>query len=178
MLDDFYFFFIILFCISGIITFIDFPNILIDGNLYFDISSCQLSLNLNDKVTYLGFKNETDNIVITRIIQNHGIVWESWADDNVEEASFKIIDHVIVAEVESREKRLVYLKENDLKFSLDDVEGTMVPIAGDWLELNCSVQLDDDKPYNITGSQVNYPIQNRLNIRSLQHSLYHRAKKN
>lgn len=140
--------------ISGVITFIEYPNILVDGQLYFDISSCKLSLSLNDKVTYLGYKNEIDRIVITRILENHGMVWESWEDEKVEESNFKIINHIIVAEVDYRMERLVHLKDNDLKFSLDDVEGTMVPIAGDWLELKCSVQLDEDKPYNISGSQV------------------------
>lgn len=139
---------------TGVITCLEYPNIVIDGQLCFDITSCTLSLNLNDKVTYLGYKNEIDRTIITRILENHGMVWETWDDEKVEESSFKIIDHVIVAEVDYRKERFVYLKGNDLKFSLDDVEGTMVPIAGDWLELKCSVQLDEDKPYNITGSQV------------------------
>lgn len=82
------------------------------------------------------------------------MVWESHEDQKVEETNFSIINHVIVAEVDHRVERLVYLKNNDLKFSLNDVEGTMVPIAGDWLELTCLVQSDDDKPCNITGSQV------------------------
>lgn len=139
---------------TGVITHMDYPNIMIDNQLFFNICSCTLSLNLNDKVTYLGYKNEIDQTIITRILENHGMVWETWEDEKVEESNFNIIDHIIVAEVDYRKERFVYLKDNDLKFSLDDVEGPIVPIPGDWLELKCSVQLDEDKPYNITGSQV------------------------
>lgn len=119
--------------------------------VFFDISSCALSLNLDDKITYSAYFDKYGMLVVTRILENHGTVCESWNDTNVEESN---IDHVIIAEVDYRKEWLVHLKDNDLKFSLKDVRGSMVPTAGDWLELKCVVQLDEDKPRNITGSQV------------------------
>lgn len=125
---------------------------LIDGMLYFDLSACSVKLNINDKIVYLGYKDANESMIVVRILENQGL---SWADDQeVEEDSFKVIEHIIVGEVDYRQDRFVYIKDSDLKFSLDDVEGALIPIKGDWLELKCNVQLDDDKPSNISAAQV------------------------
>ncbi|XP_026759313.2 probable RNA helicase armi [Galleria mellonella] len=138
---------------TGIITYIGENNyVLIDGMLYYELVNCTLNLNVNDKILYLCYKDSNDAIVVVRILENMGV---SWTDDNeVEENSFKVIEHILVGEVDYRQDRFVYIKDNDLKFSLDNVEGTMIPIKGDWLEMKCTVQWDEDKPSDISVAQV------------------------
>jgi hypothetical protein len=128
--------------------------ILIDGMMYYDISTCSINLNVNDKVLYLAYTDRNDKIVVVRILENQGISWGEEDEENVEVSDFNVIKHIIIGEVSQRQDRLVYIKESDLKFSLDDVESTFVPIQGDWLEMNCSVQWDENKPSNISSVQV------------------------
>lgn len=140
---------------TGVVTYVDSDHILIDGILYFEQSTCSLSLNINEKVSYLGYKDENGSIIIARILKSNGFIWDDECyDENAEENKYKVFDHIIVGEVDYREKRNVYIKETDLKFSLDDVEGTFVPIKGDWLELKCKVQWDENKPSDISAEQV------------------------
>ncbi|KAJ0182407.1 hypothetical protein K1T71_001776 [Dendrolimus kikuchii] len=140
---------------TGVVTYIDTNHILIDGRLYFDLSMCSLSLNLNDKVTYLYYKDKNDSVIIVRILTNHGTIWcDENYEENTDESKFKVLEHVIIGEVEYREKRFVFMKDTDLKFSLDDVEGTFIPTKGDWLELKCKVQWDENKPTDISPIQV------------------------
>lgn len=126
--------------------------ILIDGMLYYDLSSNSINVQVNDKVLYLAYTDANEKIVVSRILENQGISWGN--DETFEENSFEVINHIIIGEVESRQGRLVFMKDNDLKFSLDDIEATFVPIKGDWLELNCKVQRDESKPYDISAAQV------------------------
>lgn len=127
--------------------------VLIDGMLYYDTSSCSLRLNINDIVTYLGYKDSNDSIIVVRILENQGMYWGDETDLN-EECSFDVIEHILVGQVSLRQDRFVYISESDLKFSLDEVEGTFVPIEGDWLEMKCIIQQDNDKLSNITSNQV------------------------
>lgn len=150
-----YVFLILIWHFPGVITYIDTNHILIDGRLYFDTSLSPLSLNLNDNISYLCYKDKNDSVIIVRVLKNHG---PSWSDENYEvnseETQYKVLIHVIIGEVECREKRFVYIKDTDLKFCLDEVEGTFVPIKGDWLELKCEVQWDHNRPTDITATQV------------------------
>lgn len=107
---------------------------------------------MNDKILYLGYKDKNDSIVVVRILENLGMAW--CEKEEAQESNYKIIEHVIVGEVSRREDRLVLMKDGDLKFSLDDVEATFVPIKGDWLELKCTMQFDEENPTDITAAQV------------------------
>lgn len=120
--------------------------------LYFDTSNSSCYCNVNDQVLYLAHKDGNDSIVVVRILENRGSFWGEEGD--LEEISFQVTEHILVAEVARRENRNVYLKESDVKFNLDDVKGTFVPINGDWLELTCSIQMDESKPFDITMKQV------------------------
>ncbi|RVE48139.1 hypothetical protein evm_007199 [Chilo suppressalis] len=138
---------------TGIITYMsDNDYILIDGMLHFDISTCSVNVKINDKVLYLAYCDPNDRIVVVRILENQGISWGE--EEFVEENNFDVIQHVIVGEVEQRQERFVYIKDSDLKFNLDNVISTLVPIKGDWLELNCKVQWDENKPHDISSAQV------------------------
>ncbi|KPI94995.1 putative RNA helicase armi [Papilio xuthus] len=137
---------------TGVITFKDDSYVMIDGMLYFDISNCSCSCNVNDQVLYLGYKDSNGSIVVVRILENKGLFWGE--EGETEENSFQVIEHILVAEVEHRENRDVYLKESDVKFNLDDVKGTFVPINGDWLEITCTIQMNDNKPFDISMKQV------------------------
>lgn len=136
----------------GLITYACEEYVLIDGMHYFDMSACSIKVLLNDKVLYLCYKDTSDSIVVVRILENQGIYWGD--EEIVEENAFSVIEHTVVGEVESRQDRFVFMKGSDMKFSLDDVEGTFVPIKGDWLELKCSVQFDENKPSDISAVQV------------------------
>lgn len=138
--------------VSGVITYLSDDCVLIDGMLFFDNTFCSITLNLNDKVLYLGYKDKNDSIVVVRILENQGLAW--CEKEEVHESSYKVIEHVIVGEVSGRENRLVLMKDGDLKFSLDDVEATFVPIKGDWLELKCTMQFDQKNPTDISAAQV------------------------
>ncbi|XP_053615396.1 probable RNA helicase armi [Plodia interpunctella] len=140
---------------TGIVTFIE-PNqyILIDGNLYYELITCNLNLKLKDKVLYLGYKDSYDSVKVVRILENQGLYWDDENEDKMEGDCFQVIEHTLIGEVDHREDRFVFMKDNDLKFSLDNVEGTFVPVKGDWLELKCRVQYDENKPTDITASQV------------------------
>ncbi|XP_059050949.1 probable RNA helicase armi isoform X2 [Achroia grisella] len=137
---------------TGIVTYAENNYILIDGMIYFELPNSTLKLNINDKVLYLGYKNSDDGIVVVRILEHMGICWTD--DNEVEENSFNVIEHILVGEVDYRQDRFVYIKDNDIKFSLDTVEGTMIPIKGDWLEIKCTVQWDENKPSDISAAQV------------------------
>ncbi|KAI5644922.1 AAA domain-containing protein [Phthorimaea operculella] len=114
---------------TGVIMYLEEDYILIDGNLFFDTTSCSLKFYLNDKVLYLGYKDSNDSVIV-------------------------VIEHVIIGEVDCRQERNVIIKDSDLKFTLDDVEGTFIPMKGDWLEMKCTVQFDENKPSDISASQV------------------------
>ncbi|PZC78433.1 hypothetical protein B5X24_HaOG202177 [Helicoverpa armigera] len=140
---------------TGLITYIsDEGNyVLIDGMLYFDITACSVNLNLNDKVLYLCYKKSKDSLVVVRILENQGEHWGDF-DLEVDENGYRVIEHVIIGEVQTRQDRYVIIKESDLKFSLDDVIATFVPIQGDLLELMCKVQYDEDNPMDISSNMV------------------------
>ncbi|XP_061709089.1 probable RNA helicase armi [Cydia pomonella] len=138
---------------TGLITYTGDNNyVLIDGSLYFDITLSPLTFSVNDKILYLGYQDDNETIKVVRVLENYGPFWGDSMD--MEEDKFKVIEHVIIGEVGYREERLVFLKDNDLKFSLDEVEATFIPMKGDWLELICTVQYQDDKPADISAAQV------------------------
>lgn len=89
-----------------------------------------------------------------------------WGDeDNLDEEHFNVIDHILIGQVARRQDRFVYISESDIKFNLDDVEGTFVPIEGDWLEIKCTVQEDCNNSTIISATQViqiyaNFPQHN------------------
>ncbi|XP_028158761.1 probable RNA helicase armi [Ostrinia furnacalis] len=138
---------------TGIVTYLDGSNyILIDGMLYYDLSSTLITVRVNDKVLYLAYTDKNERNVVVRLLENQGL---SWADDEcTEQDSFKVINHVIIGEVDYRQERLVYIKDSDLKFNLDNVEGIFVPVKGDWLEMSCRIQFDEKKPCDIGSAQV------------------------
>lgn len=137
----------------GIITDCGDNFVMIDGLIYYDLTGCQLNFNVNDIIVYLGYRNTNDTIIVVRILENQG---PFWGDEEIktEEKNFDIIEHVLIGQVASRHERFVYMAENDLKFCLDDVEGSFIPIRGDWLELKCSVQQDSKKLSDISTVQV------------------------
>ncbi|XP_014367038.2 probable RNA helicase armi [Papilio machaon] len=137
---------------TGVITFKDDSYVLIDGMFYFDTSNCSCYCNVNDQVLYLGYKDANGSIVVVRILENKGLFWGE--EGEIEENSFQVTEHILVAEVDRRENRDVYLKESDVKFNLDDVKGTFVPINGDWLEITCTIQMNDTKPFDISMKQI------------------------
>lgn len=114
-----------------------------------------MDLKFNDQVLYLGYKNQNDSTVVVRILKNLGAFWDSGRDiEESEETVYGIIEHVVIGEVDERKNRYVYIKDSDIKFSLDDVASNLVPVSGDWLELKCSVQWNEEKPTDISPSQV------------------------
>ncbi|CAH2050627.1 unnamed protein product, partial [Iphiclides podalirius] len=137
---------------TGVITFKDDNYVLIDGILYFDISACPHHCDVNDQVLYLGYKDSNDSIIVVRILENKGLFWGT--ENDVEENKFQVIEHIMLGEVDFRVERNIYIKESDLKFNLDDVEGTFIPVTGDWLELKCKMQLDEKNPSDISIKQV------------------------
>ncbi|XP_045527649.1 probable RNA helicase armi [Pieris brassicae] len=137
---------------TGFVTHCGDSYILIDGSIYYDTSSCSFNLNVHDKIIYLGYTNSNEELVIVRILQNEGIAWEN--DDDSEEQRFNVINHIIVGIVDCREDRFVYIQGGDLKFNLDSVQGSFIPIAGDWLEMLCSIQKNDEKLTDINMTQV------------------------
>ncbi|XP_039754327.1 probable RNA helicase armi [Pararge aegeria] len=138
---------------TGVITYYSDNYVLIDGMFYYDLSGCTVEVNVNDKVLYLGYKDANNAIVVVRILQNEGLFWGD-DDTESEEKIFNVIEHVLVGQVEYRQDRLVFIKESDLKFNLDGVTGTFVPIKGDWIEMKCSVQQDVNKPSDMSTNQV------------------------
>ncbi|XP_049875314.1 probable RNA helicase armi [Pectinophora gossypiella] len=137
---------------TGVIDYMGENYALIDGFLYVDLMTCSIPVSLNDKVLYLSYNDANGSVKVVRLLQNLGVSWGS--EDQMNEDKFKIIEHVIIGEVDCRQERFVCIKDSDLKFSLDNVKGTFVPIKGDWLEMKCTVQYDENKPSDISTSQV------------------------
>lgn len=142
----------ILFC-TGVITHCGDNYILIDGSIYFDTTNYNYVFNENDKVLYLGYKNSDEKLNVVRILQNQGMCWEN--EENFEEQKFDVIHHIIVGQVEYRQDRFVYIQGGELKFNLDNVKGSYIPIEGDWLELQCTVQRINETVTDINMTQVN-----------------------
>lgn len=134
------------------------------------MTGCSVNVNVNDKVLYLGYKDTIESkIVVVRILQNQGLFW---GDENEsEEKSYSVVEHVIVGQVDYRVERSVFITEGDLKFNLDDVEGTFVPIKGDWLEMKCTVQQDETKLADMSAKQVSSHLYNAI-IKSLELFIY------
>ncbi|XP_045779175.1 probable RNA helicase armi [Maniola jurtina] len=137
---------------TGLITYCGENYILIDGMIFHDMTGSTVEVNVNDKVLYLCYKDSNDSVVVVRILENQGLFWGDEAQS--EEKSFSVIEHILVGQVDHRQDRSVFITEGDLKFNLDEVEGTFVPIQGDWLEMKCSVQQDEDKPADMSANQV------------------------
>lgn len=121
--------------------------------LYYDTTACSITLRLNDKILYLCYKDSEGSLVVVRILSNQGEHWGDF-DIDVQENGYKVIEHVFIGEVEFREDRVVIIKESDLKFSLDNVVASFVPVQGDLLELMCKVKYDEDNPMDITHNNV------------------------
>ncbi|KAJ8735620.1 hypothetical protein PYW07_007240 [Mythimna separata] len=140
---------------TGVITYIseDESYVLIDGMFYYDTTTCSMKLTINDKITYLCRKDSQESVVVVRILENKGEHWGDF-DVDVQESSYDVIEHVIIGEVEFREGRVVIIKDSDLKFNLDNVIATFVPIQGDLLELMCKVKYDEDNPMDIGHNNV------------------------
>ncbi|XP_041975066.1 probable RNA helicase armi [Aricia agestis] len=137
---------------NGIITDQGDDYVLINGDIYYDTSNCSLKLNVDDNIIYLGYKDPNERTVVVRIIENKGY---HWGDDfQEEEQKFDVIEHILVGQVKFRQERFVFINESDLKFNLDDVEGTFVPIQGDWIEIKSIVQKNNNKPSDISANQV------------------------
>ncbi|CAH2102325.1 unnamed protein product [Euphydryas editha] len=137
---------------TGLITYCGENYVLIDGIIYYDISDCSLKLNINDKIVYLGYKDCNDRLVVVRILENQGLFWGD--EENIEEDHFNVIEHVLIGQVDRRQDRFVYMSQSDIKFNLDNVEGTFVPIKGDWLEMKCSLQDNCNESTIISTIQV------------------------
>lgn len=123
--------------------------------LYCSTTSCSIRLNINDKVVYLCYKDSNDSITVVRILTNNGEHWGDFEPD-VEESGYKAIEHVIIGEVDFRDKRMVIMKDSDLKFSLDNVAATFIPVKGDFLQLKCIVQFDEDQPMDMSSNRVSF----------------------
>ncbi|XP_032528460.2 probable RNA helicase armi [Danaus plexippus] len=136
---------------TGIITDCGDDYVLIDGMLYFATQN-SLSYNVNDKVLYLGYKDSNDSINVVRILENQGLFWGDENEEDVE--NFNTIEHILIGQVDYREERMVYIVDSDLKFNLDNVAGTFIPIKGDWLEMKCTVQQNEKRPVDINTKQV------------------------
>lgn len=119
--------------------------------LYFATQN-SLSYNVNDKVLYLGYKDSNDSINVVRILENQGLFWGDEDKEDVE--NFNTIEHILIGQVDYREERMVYIVDSDLKFNLDNVAGTFVPIKGDWLDMKCTVQKNEKRPVDINTKQV------------------------
>lgn len=147
----------ILLCVllTGVITYLEDSHALIDGMFFFDMSACSVNIHVMDKVTYLCYKDENESLVVVRILENHGAFWGN-EDEAVDESSYDVVDHVFVGEVELRQDRTVFVKNgnSNVKFDLDNVTATFVPIPGDWLELLCKVKFDIEKPMDISFDMV------------------------
>lgn len=137
---------------TGIITFVGENYVLIDGNLFYELDPYKIfEFSINDKITYVAYKDKDQAIKVLRILQNIGNTWGD-PDDTVRH--YSIINHVVVGEVGMREDRFVYIKDTNLKYSLDEVETNIAPMPGDWLEINCTVQWDANTVKEVTANQV------------------------
>lgn len=140
------------FNITGIVTYIGENYILIDGMLYLELNDSFSSIKLNDTIRYIGYKNDNDMIKVVRIVQNLGPMWDETIENEIH---YDVIEHVIVCEVISRDKRIVSFKDTDLKLDLDQVQSNFIPVTGDWVELVCNMQWSDDIPTDIPADRVN-----------------------
>ncbi|XP_050666667.1 probable RNA helicase armi [Leptidea sinapis] len=137
---------------TGVVSFCEENYVLIDGTLYFDITSCSINLNVNDKILYLCYENTNGSVKVVRILENQGICWDG--EDLSDEQCFNVIEHIIIGQVEYRQDRNVFISDSDLKFSLDDVKGVFIPIQGDWLEMKCTIQQKTDELTDVSTKQV------------------------
>lgn len=123
--------------------------------LYCSITACSIKLNINDKVVYLCYKDSNESIIVVRILTNVGEHWGDFEPD-VDESGYKVIEHVIIGEVEFRDKRMVIMKNSDLKINLDNVTATFIPVKGDFLQMKCMVQFDEDHPMDMSSNRVSF----------------------
>lgn len=136
---------------TGTISYVSDDYVLINGNLYFEIDPFGFTFNVGDKVDYIAYNDKNDTVKVLKIVHNRGAVW---GDDSGEEKILNIIEHVVIGEVASRNDRVVQIRDAALKFHLDEVETTLIPMPGDWLELSCTVKWDTDNFKEITADNV------------------------
>lgn len=92
---------------------------------------------------YLGYYKEDNQIHVVKILHNEG---NFWGDEDAanEEIAFEQSEHTLIGQVARREGRVVYMSHGDVKFNLDNVDGPMVPIEGDVLEIRCKVLANEE----------------------------------
>ncbi|XP_043284059.1 probable RNA helicase armi [Venturia canescens] len=136
---------------TGIVTNISTNHVLIDKCYMCESANVNIdNLEIGNKVYYMGYQKDENKAprirkIISRIEEN----WDEEYEPGTEAqknyvTQAQMIKRSIVAKVERREGRQVFLEPGNISVNLDKVESTFVPYIGDWLKLESLVEVDEE----------------------------------
>ncbi|XP_015114635.1 probable RNA helicase armi [Diachasma alloeum] len=134
---------------TGTVTSIASESLLIDDVYFCDPTNCDVpNLQLGTKVHYLAYqKSPKDEIKVRRILSVYDNAWDSFVEETqAPVVQNQLMKKAIVAKVIRREGRLVFLDPLNITINLDSIDSTFVPYVGDWVRVECFVEVDEQSP--------------------------------
>jgi len=132
---------------TGIITHVTAESILIDDDYAYEKDNhLDMNVKVGDKVYYLAYlRNSSAEPKVRKIIS----VLDDESCDDTHVESKKIVHHQplisrsIIAKVTKRKGHIAVLEPNNIRIDLSKVRSNFVPLIGDWLILESSVELNN-----------------------------------
>ncbi|XP_077264321.1 putative RNA helicase armitage [Temnothorax americanus] len=130
---------------TGTVTQVTESYVLIDDCYMYDkIDSSTENLKIADKIRYLLYLR--DSKAEPKVRKIICVIDDDWENTNVkseENAHTRVILRSIVAKVTKREGRIAIVEPNNIRIDLRKVRSDFIPVIGDWLTLECVVELND-----------------------------------
>ncbi|XP_011310919.1 probable RNA helicase armi [Fopius arisanus] len=134
---------------KGYITSITPDSLLIDDVHFCDRANCAIpDPQVGMKVEYLGYqKSPKDEMKVRSVLNVYDDAWDSFLEDQGSTTIHKqLMKKCIVARVIKREGRLVFLDPLNIAINLDSIDSSFVPYVGDWVRIECFVEVDEESP--------------------------------
>lgn len=131
---------------TGSITEIFTDYILIDDSYTYEkIDDSTNNLKVGDKIHYLLYlRNPNAKPKVRKIIC---VIDDSWNNENINvknDVHTYMTSRNIVAKVTKREGRIAIVEPNNIRVDLSKVRSEFIPLIGDWLMLDCLVELSNE----------------------------------
>ncbi|XP_018362721.1 PREDICTED: probable RNA helicase armi [Trachymyrmex cornetzi] len=131
---------------TGSITQISTDCILIDDSYTYDIiDDSTNNLKVGDKIYYLLYLRDPNaKPKVRKIICE---ISNSWNNENINvknDVHTHMTSRNIVVKVTKREGRIAIVEPNNIRVDLCTVRSDFIPIVGDWLVLDCLVELNNE----------------------------------
>jgi hypothetical protein len=154
---------------SGIISLVNNYYVLVENKYICETKDIiPIDLKEGDKVYYIAYKvSKNEELKIHKIIDKINISWdtdnqtECYKKDQISKNKIKenlnlnvpssdlvlnkrqLNERVILGKVNKRKGRNIFLEDN-ICINLNNVHSTFIPMIGDWIQLECIVEVNED----------------------------------